>query len=245
MYFLKYGDSYCVGKDKKTPYTRKDFLSAGTYSLQIPSDVTEVLVTGCGGGAGGLTVAHYNNRGNAGLSATAGSGGNSSFGSFSIQGGIGATCNDLNITNVPIFSDPVFTGTYSQGAVAEPNGKLGGIRRECNVDFDIAGATGFAPTFDGSAGGYGQGGNTHHFYDSDGFAAQVGAGGNSGAYVSRQKVSVTPNSVVTVIVGAGGTGVVNQTDGEAWRYTVTNGTQGFIIVEYGEGSTFFFPFLNI
>lgn len=227
------GDTYAILNTAKPAYNAVWFTEAGIFTFTVPAGVSNVLITGCGGGAGGLTVAHYNRRGEAGLSGTAGSGGNSSFGSFSIQGGRGATCADINWDKASIFQNFTLLGTYSQGAVAKPNGRVGGIRAEINEDFDIAGATGFALGFDGSAGTYGQGGNTHHYYDSDGIAAQVGAGGNSGAYVSRQNVAVTPNSTVTVIVGAGGACCVNSTDGDAYRYTATDGTHGFICVEYG------------
>lgn len=225
------GDTYAILNTGKPPYNAVWFTEAGTFTFTVPAGVFNVLITGCGGGAGGLTVAHYNHRGEAGLSGTAGSGGNSSFGSFSIQGGRGATCADINFSGY--FGKYTILGTYSQGAVAEPNGRVGGIRACVNTDFDIAGATGFALGFDGSNGTYGSGGNTHHYYDSDGTTAHVGAGGNSGAYVSRQNVAVTPNSTVTVIVGAGGACCVNRTDGEAWRYSATDGTHGFICVEYG------------
>lgn len=229
------GDTYAILNTAKPAYNAVWFTEAGIFTFTVPAGVSNVLITGCGGGAGGLTVAHYNRRGEAGLSGTAGSGGNSSFGSFSIQGGRGATCADINFDFSDDFSTGLFKllGTYSQGAVAEPNGRVGGIRAGISIDFDIAGATGFALGFDGSDGTYGQGGNTHHYYDSDGTTAHVGAGGNSGAYVSRQNVAVTPNSTVTVIVSAGGACCVNSTDGEAWRYTATDGTHGFICVEYG------------
>jgi hypothetical protein len=218
----------------KPPYNAVWFTQAGTFTFTVPAGVFNVLITGCGGGAGGLTVANYDWNAPQ-LSATGNSGGNSSFGSFSIQGGKGAKCSGLRIEEKwnGEFTDRWVGGSHSQGEVALPNGRVGGFIIALNRDFDIGGAAGFALAFDGSNGNYGQGGNTHHYFDSDGLAAQVGAGGNSGAYVSRQNVEVTPNSTVTVIVGAGGAAVVNQNDGEAWRYTATDGTNGFICIEYG------------
>ena len=68
MYLMYYGNALCFGNSSNTPYTRKEYLRAGTYQLTIPSDITELVVTGCGGGAGGVTLGAYNQIGVAGNS---------------------------------------------------------------------------------------------------------------------------------------------------------------------------------
>lgn len=267
MYLFNYGGSYYTAKDTKTPYTRKDYLTVGTFYLQIPSDITEILVSGCGGGAGGVTLGAYN--ASPAITLTAGNGGNSKVGSFVIAGGKGATCT-LAAGNVMKVSQP---------AVSSPNGIVGEYKTCRNVDFTLHGkgfkfgtslvsgtadimnnigyyarnSNAINDTYYTSMGGgsvaaygyYGAGGGTFHFYDSDGTSNQIGIAGNSGAFVSKQKVAVTPGSTITIVVGAGGKHAFysNDRDG-ARRFRVTDGTQGFVIVEYGEGSNLLFPYLN-
>ena len=209
------------------------YTTPGTYSWTVPEGVTSVRVVAVGGGAGGLTIADYDGRSPNGLSATAENGGDSSFGNFVAEGGKGATGYAKTWGRIEA----------TQGEIATPNGRKGDLRTGVNFDNPykvpwepnyynpVKGAKGFALGFVLADGNYGAGGVSGHYFDSDGTAAQVGAGGNSGAY-NIGYVNVTPGQKITIKVGAGGKGVVNENDGEYGRYTVSDGTGGFVYFEY-------------
>lgn len=92
--------------------------------------------------------------------------------------------------------------------------------------------------------GGGAGGGSFHFYDSDGTSNQIGVAGNSGAYVADAEVEVTPNSTIQIVVGAGGKNTFYSNDSDrAGRFRVSDGTQGFVIIEYG-GTTPYIPTVN-
>ena len=255
--------------EKNKMYTKREYKTPGTYSLTIPDNINELTVTGCGGGAGGLTFGSYNE--NKTLTATAGNGGDSKVGTFIIPGGKGGTGI---LTNG--------TPTVKQAAVSSPNGIVGETKVCYNVDFVLHGKgfrygesiqsgmadimnnvgyyarssnnlndTYYASTGSGSVeayGYYGAGGGTYHFYDTDGISHQVGIAGNTGAFVVKQKIAVTPGSTIDIVVGAGGKHAFYSNDGDgARRFRVTDGTHGFIIVEYGDSFTqweTYFPVLN-
>ncbi len=80
-------------------------------------------------------------------------------------------------------------------------------------------------------GSYGAGGNSGHYFDSDQTNDQVGIGGNSGAY-NIGYVNVTPGQKIQIVVGAGGKGAMSKQDGEYGRYDVTDGTSGYVYIEY-------------
>ena len=206
------------------PYTEKSWTTAGTYSFVVPASVTKIKVAGCGGGAGAVTCACYNEGGHAAHTATAKNGGNSRFGDFVIKGANGASGSaDFTAAN----------NWIRQGAAASPNGKVGASWAGRQRDFDFYGS-GWALSFTRSNGDYGKGGQTHHYYDSDGTTMHAGAAGNSGAWDSKI-VKVTPGSTITVVVGAGSAGAANYCDSDRWRYYATAGTSGFILIAYGEG----------
>lgn len=210
------------------------YTTPGTYTWVVPKGVKQVKVAAVGGGAGGLTIADYDGRSKTGLSGTGGNGGDSSFGSFVAEGGKGA-------------SGEAKTWSYtngSQGPVAVPNGKLGEFKMGHNFDRPghtcwvsdrhknpLRGATGFDIGFTMKEGTYGAGGNSGHYFDSDGTAAQVGAGGNSGAY-NVGYVDVTPGETIRIVVGEGGKGLKNENDTEYGRYDVTDGTSGYVYIQY-------------
>lgn len=267
MYLIYHNGGLCLAMSKSTPYTRKEYLKAGTYSLTIPSDVTELVVTGCGGGAGGVTLGAYNQS--PAITLQAGNGGDTKVGSFVIAGGKGGK-GTLAAGNAM---------TVTQPNASAPNGVKGETKQARNVDFTLQGSgfpygetpatrkadiinnigyysrrsntindTNYTSTGVGTVEGYGvygAGGGTYHFFDSDGVSNQIGIAGNSGAFVSKQKVIVAAGSTITIVVGAGGKHAFYSNDGDgARRFRVTDGTSGFVIVEYGNSTLYTAEYIN-
>lgn len=261
----KDGSKYLLYKDVVTlKRVRRIYKTVGTYSLRIPAGVTKIYVTGCGGGAGGITVGAYNSCPM--LDMQAGNGGDTKVGSYVIPGGQGATAT-LRSGNVMTVNQPV----------ASKNGVRGEYVTARNRDFsvhgygfplnkngvatlaDVMGKVGYyyanvlgtkdsvtyasTGTFE-SFNIYGAGGGSFHFYDTDGTSNQIGVAGNSGAYVADAEVEVTPNSTIQIVVGAGGKNTFYSNDSDrAGRFRVSDGTQGFVIIEYG-GTTPYIPTVN-
>lgn len=261
----KDGSKYLLYKDVvMLKRVRLIYKTVGTYSLRIPAGITKIYVTGCGGGAGGITVGAYNACPT--LDMQAGNGEDTKVGSYVIPGGQGATAT-LRSGNVMNVNQPA----------ASKNGVRGQYVTARNRDFsvhgygfllnkkgvatlaDVMGKVGYyyanvlgtkdsvtyAPTgtFE-SFNIYGAGGGSFHFYDSDGTSNQIGVAGNSGAYVADAEVEVTPNSTIQIVVGAGGKNTFYSNDGDrAGRFRVSDGTQGFLIIEYG-GTTPYMPTVN-
>lgn len=261
----KDGSKYLLYKDVVTlKRVRRIYKTVGTYSLRIPAGVTKIYVTGCGGGAGGITVGAYNYCPT--LDMQAGNGGDTKVGSYVIPGGQGATAT-LRSGNVMTVNQPV----------ASKNGVRGEYVTARNRDFtvhgygfplnkngvatlaDVMGKVGYyyanvlgtkdsvtyasTGTFE-SFNIYGAGGGSFHFYDTDGISNQIGVAGNSGAYVADAEVEVIPNSTIQIVVGAGGKNTFYSNDGDrAGRFRVSDGTQGFLIIEYG-GTTPYIPTIN-
>lgn len=261
----KDGSKYLLYKDVVTlKRVRRIYKTVGTYSLRIPAGVTKIYVTGCGGGAGGITVGAYNSCPM--LDMQAGNGGDTKVGSYVIPGGQGATAT-LRSGNVMTVNQPV----------ASKNGVRGEYVTARNRDFsvhgygfllnkngiatlaDVMGKVGYyyadvlgtkdsvtyasTGTFE-SFNIYGAGGGSYHYYDTDGTSNQIGVAGNSGAFVTDAEVEVTPNSTIQIVVGAGGKNTFYSNDSDrAGRYRVSDGTQGFVIIEYG-GTTPYIPTVN-
>lgn len=261
----KDGSKYLLYKDVvMLKRVRLIYKTVGTYSLRIPAGITKIYVTGCGGGAGGITVGAYNACPT--LDMQAGNGEDTKVGSYVIPGGQGATAT-LRSGNVMTVNQPA----------ASKNGVRGQYVTAKNRDFsvhgygfllnkngvatlaDVMGKVGYyyanvlgtkdsvtyAPTgtFE-SFNIYGAGGGSYHFFDSDGTSNQIGVAGNSGAYVADAEVEVTPNSTIQIVVGAGGKNTFYSNDNDyAGRFRVSDGTQGFVIIEYG-GTTPYIPTVN-
>lgn len=261
----KDGSKYLLYKDVvMLKRARLIYKTVGTYSLRIPAGITKIYVTGCGGGAGGITVGAYNACPT--LDMQAGNGEDTKVGSYVIPGGQGATAT-LRSGNVMTVNQPV----------ASKNGVRGQYVTARNRDFsvhgygfplnkngaatlaDVMGKVGYyyanvlgtkdsvtyepTGTFE-SFNIYGAGGGSFHFFDSDGTSNQIGVAGNSGAYVADAEVEVIPNSTIQIVVGAGGKNTFYSNDGDsAGRFRVSDGTQGFLIIEYG-GTTPYMPTVN-
>lgn len=261
----KDGSKYLLYKDVVTlKRTRLVYKTVGTYSLRIPAGVTKLYVTGCGGGAGGITVGAYNSCPT--LDMQAGNGGDTKVGSYVISGGQGATAT-LRSGNVMTVNQPVASKNGVRGEYVTARNRdfsVNGYGFQLNKNgiatlADVMGKVGYyyadvlgtkdsvtyAPTgtFE-SFNIYGAGGGSYHFYDSDGTSNQIGVAGNSGAYVADAEVEVTTNSTIQIVVGAGGKNTFYSNDGDrAGRFRVSDGTQGFVIIEYG-GATPYIPTIN-
>lgn len=255
----KDGSKYLLYKDVVTlKRVRRIYKTVGTYSLRIPAGVTKIYVTGCGGGAGGITVGAYNSCPM--LDMQAGNGGDTKVGSYVIPGGQGATAT-LRSGNVMTVNQPAASKNGIRGQYVTARNRdfsvhgygfglnKNGIATLANVmGADVLGtkdSVTYAPTgtFE-SFNIYGAGGGSYHFYDTDGTSNQIGVAGNSGAYVADAEVEVTPNSTIQIVVGAGGKNTFYSNDSDrAGRFRVSDGTQGFVIIEYG-GTTPYIPTVN-
>lgn len=252
------GNTYIIASVDAVNYARYDYKVAGTYSLKIPANVNEIYVTGCGGGAGGATLAAYNSSPN--ITITAGDGGDTVVDTFVIAGGKGGTAKLASGNSM----------TVSQPNASTPNGVEGATKTCRNVDFTLYGSgfifsktanvitadifsnVGYYQRYSTAInsttyvskgtveayGVYGAGGGSSHFYDSDGTSNQLAIAGNSGAFVVREKVAVTPDSTITIKVGAGGRYAYYSTDSDNDRYKVTDGTNGFVIIEWGASAQY-------
>lgn len=261
----KDGSKYLLYKDVVTlKRVRRIYKTVGTYSLRIPAGVTKIYVTGCGGGAGGITVGAYNSCPM--LDMQAGNGGDTKVGSYVIPGGQGATATlrsgNVMTVNQPAASKNGVRGQYvtarnrdfsvhGYGFPLNKNGiaTLANVMGKVGYYYaDVLGtkdSVTYAPTgtFE-SFNIYGAGGGSYHFYDTDGTSNQIGVAGNSGAYVADAEVEVTPNSTIQIVVGAGGKNTFYSNDSaRAGRFRVSDGTQGFVIIEYG-GTTPYIPTVN-
>lgn len=261
----KDGSKYLLYKDVVTlKRTRLVYKTVGTYSLRVPAGITKLYVTGCGGGAGGITVGAYNACPT--LDMQAGNGGDTKVESYVIPGGQGATATlrsgNIMTVNQPVASKNGVRGEYVTArnrdfsvhgygfllnkngiaSLANVMGKVGYYYADVLGTKD-SGTYASTGTFE-SFSIYGAGGGSFHFFDSDGTSNQIGVAGNSGAFVTDAEVEVTPNSTIQIVVGAGGKNTFYSNDGDrASRFRVSDGTQGFVIIEYG-GTTPYIPTVN-
>ena len=196
----------------------------------------------------------------------AGNGGDTKIGSYVIPGGKGATAT-LRSGNVMTVSQPEASENGMQGKYVTARNRdftVHGYGFSLNKNgiallADVMNKVGYyyadklgikdsviyvsKGTFE-SFNIYGAGGGSYHFYDSDGTSNQIGVAGNSGAYVADVEVEVTPDSTIQIVVGAGGKNTFYSNDNDrAGRFRVTDGTQGFVIIEYG-GTTPYIPTVN-
>lgn len=167
-------------------------ITSGSGTYTIPSYTSSLVVELWGGGGGGAGTT------NGSVSATAGTGGATTFGSLTANGGAGgtgaqdnvlngtagaggtATGGDVNITGITGVTN-YYTGAIS-GANA-PNGGLGGL-------VNIASST------VGPGGGGGSGGNP---------SISGGGAGGSGGYVKKTYAAGAISGNISYSVGAGGT----------------------------------------
>lgn len=246
---------YLLYKDVVTlKRTRIVYKNVGTYSLRIPAGITKLYVTGCGGGAGGITVGAYNSCPT--LDMKAGNGGDTKVGSYVISGGQGATATlrsgNVMTVNQPVASKNGVRGQYvtarnrdfsvhGYGFLLNKNGNTTLANVMDKVGYYYANVLGTKDSVTYASTGtfesfniYGAGGGSYHYYDTDGTSNQIGVAGNSGAYVADAEVEVTPNSTIQIVVGAGGKNTFYSNDRDrAFRFRVSDGTQGFVIIEYG------------
>lgn len=244
--------------------TRIVYKNVGTYSLRIPAGITKIYVTGCGGGAGGITVGAYNSCPT--LDMKAGNGGDTKVGSYVISGGQGATATlrsgNVMTVNQPVASKNGVRGEYvtarnrdfsvhGYGFLLNKNGNTTLANVMDKVGYYYANVLGTKDSVTYASTGtfesfniYGAGGGSYHFYDTDGTSNQIGVAGNSGAYVADAEVEVIPNSTIQIVVGAGGKNTFYSNDHDrAFRFRVSDGTQGFVIIEYG-GATPYIPVIQ-
>lgn len=188
--------SKCIATTGKPPYTEKSWTTAGTYTWTCPAGVTRIRAAVCGGGGGGTR-----NEG------TGGSGGTSFIKN-----------NTVNIIQATGGSGGKVVYREGEGLEAHkatggaPNGRAGATSTSSASN----GGTGFALSLTLNNGTYGQGGGT------EGGRAYT-AGGGSGGYNSEY-ISVSPNTVYTITVGAGG----SKANDRAY-----NGNSGFVLIAFG------------
>jgi len=166
---------------------KRVFISNGIFN--VPSGVTEVLITGGGAGGGGVSIPNASTR------LPGSDGGNTTFGTLlTINGGKGAT-----------FYDSMGT----PGASGGPGGESGHWGGSTEVGGGHGGDSGFffggrdaeapialanrSPVYCGGGAGYTT-------------VARHSAGGGGGAFVYQLPVAVTPLTAIQVTLGVGGVG---------------------------------------
>lgn len=198
----------------------KSVVFTANGSFTVPAGVTEVFITGCGGGGSGgfsasSSVAPYQDGNN---------GGPTQFGTlYGLSGGLGGRATGTSPGSVPGGGRGGHGGQHGQSgyfaqdsgleALCGDGGDCGPYRggRACNS----YGAGGLNVR-DGDYGAGGAGGNAYSYP----------AGGGGGAeYVERKMLTVLPGATYGILIGKGG------------KYPNTlsgNGGDGILIVEWWE-----------
>ena len=204
-FYLDFNDTSSVealGYDKQT--TSRTFSTAGTYSFTVPSYSTSLVVKlwggGGGGGGGGSTF------GNSGTNGTA-----TTFSTLSAGGGGGGTgAWTANPTGSSGAGGTATGGTINTNgnSIATTNGATTGAGAP-NGGGNTVTATANAEHYVGNAPG---GGATGGRWAGSG--NPTGGGGGSGAYVEKtyNVGDLTPGTVMSLTVGAGGAGGSSDAD---------------------------------
>ena len=227
---LKSGTTYAIGNTAIPPYTSRLLTSNGTFT--VPSGVTKLKVTCVGGGAGCFCYCgspDSNEQYTLGDMYNTGwvygyGGGTTTFGGVSAAGGGRSGCyiscglcsQDRDDSGSPCChydTRQLVLGSGTINAKSYHCGQYGG-----NPGTYLSDTQGNSGTF-GSGGG---GGGDHH---NDTIYTVTGATG----YVTTSTINVTPGQNISYSIGVGGSYYID------WSYTYENGTQGAILVEYGQG----------
>lgn len=181
------------------------WLTSGTYTWQVPPGVTQIWVTACGAGGGGSTADLNGLNGGAtilsGIVTLNGGGGGLPIGvgggnsAGSLSGGTGGG----NGGGAGVLPTPGLGGGHGAGPFAG-GGSLGaGGSITGTVSIVVTpGAIGIAAGSSGSVTGTSRGGS------GGGGGGNGGGGGGGGAAIFKQLYTVTPLTVITITVGAGG-----------------------------------------
>ena len=192
------------------------YVTTGTYSYTVPATVSQIEITSTGAGGGGSAYYFNGGQGN-------------------IAGGGAGTTTTVNGTGISITSGgggggnvgPVGTNSIS-GAVSTSLNQNGG---------SPSGTTGGSSYFGSGSGGGGDG-------STPPIPSAAGAGGGAGyyqnnatqgGYAGGTQVSVfnvSPGQVITIFVGAGGTGPhINYNQGSGHNSNAGNGADGYVKIK--------------
>lgn len=183
------------------------FTTTGTFT--VPTGITKIFVSGCGGGGGG--------GGGAGSEDNPGAGANGASGvastisgsiSFNVAGGSGG-----------------FAATTPQGGEDREQGGGPGQNSYINSG-GHGGAGGNSPH--GYYGVGGHGGRGGSGATSGDLGGGGGGGGGVGASLDRVEYSVTPGAELDVTIGSGGAGGAGGGNGSSG----SSGTNGTILIEW-------------
>lgn len=207
-------------KNTSKTLRRQEFFTSGTFTP--PSGVTEVWVTGCGGGGSGAVAIHDTEvvQGKDGQ--------NSSFGVLVFEGGKGGRA-----------ATTLFTGAYGGAAGGRGGQSAPQITFENNLITKCTDGGNCGPHYGGRAshepsysvikdGGFGSGGGASTAAPASGKNGGFATGGGGADYGYRRRVTVTPLQAVTVTVGQGGARVANG----AGNHGAGGGGNGYIVVEW-------------
>lgn len=194
------------------PFGSQIFASPGTYSFTVPAGVTKIHGLVVGGGGGGRPSDPEG-------------GGNSSGGTSSLGGYLSATGGGYGYWDYAAMLESGGTpyggsgGRGGRGGGAESGneggggGSAGGWSSAGNPGLGVASGGGGAAavtSYGGSGGGYGSGGGGPYGGGGGGGAQgssnRQGPGGGGGGLSWRNDIAVSPGQLISVVVGAGGSG---------------------------------------
>lgn len=220
---IKGGTTYAILATGTPPYAKKQWTTAGTYTFTVPARVTRIRAT-CVGGGGAGTARHTN--------ANTANGEDSSFGSVVAKGGNSCRLNGNTVVQYPYGGSPNGRsgGLWSRGGAFTATDAAGNKYQVNDTTKDVyrAGGKGFALSTSKADGDYGRGGQVYNWD----YYCTYGSGGSGGW--NQQTISVTPNTTITVKVGAR----ANYASGDADGVNASESNQargGFVIIEYGQG----------
>lgn len=188
-----------------TPYTKMVYTTPGTYSLELPSDITKVKLTIAGGGGGGAGCI-YTAKG-------------SVTWDWNINNGGGGGTGGLYINTISLNFNSILQIIVGSGGNAGQNGG-------CPSPSTTNGATGKESkvivnniTYQATGGNGGNRSTTHLDYDDGIYYTQNGSNGQNG----------TP----TGTGGIGGKGGTFNKYGQVTN--PAKGANGWVYIEFGEG----------
>lgn len=216
-------ETYAILSTGASPYAKKQWTTAGTYTFTVPARITRIRAT-CVGGGGAGTARHTN--------ANTANGEDSSFGSVVAKGGNSCRLNGDTVVQYPYGGSPNGRsgGLWCRGGAFTATDAAGNEYQVNDTTKDVyhAGGKGFALSTSKADGDYGRGGQVYNWD----YYCTYGSGGSGGW--NQQTIAVTPNTTITVKVGAR----ANYASGDADGINTSESNQargGFVIIEYGQG----------
>ncbi len=199
---------------------RRYYLANGVFTP--PAGVTEVFVTGCGGGGSGAVAVNSSTIIN-GID-----GGNSAFGYLVIKGGKGGRAHATDIS-LALPGLPGGKGGQASAAIKYQSGLQTAFSDggDCGPHFGGRGSH-YGEMLVSKDGDYGSGGGAFTALPVGANTGGFATGGGGSEYLDRMPVTVTPLSPLSIAIGSGGARAVSSNG-----LSVSGaGGPGYIIVEW-------------